>query len=529
MTSDDPTLSEPERTALQKLMRGVDRGRAPIFVGRQTELELIRERLDLLLERLDEPAPGADLTTVIQGAPGAGKSALLERIIEEWPPGGSESQPVAVRVAAGALEQPMADLLAIMARQTAGNLGIIRTLVRFFRSGSVNVAGLSEVTLGLNPDQLTGQPLTPVILLVDEIQSLWVGPGSEAARKQVSDNLRLLHTGEHGAPVFPVYGGLANSGDLLRAAGLTRLASESERTLSRLSEVEMAEWMDRFVEEHLSSARPAPTILKGWATALQRDSQGWPMHGRNFLIALAEDIRTHDWCPAAADLDAVRARAQPLRFHYYGHRLQGALQNRYVLVSKVLEAMELGPPMSEHGILDAIDRAQQDRPSGDFGLGALPDGLTVRQTFEAMLYAGVVQKTGQGKLACPIPSLASYLVAKATLPPSPLHEAVLDQATADMDRAWDRCRTDTERSALLQATDPRGRTALMLAVELGLVPLVAHLVTLESRLPSTLRSTACQDRVGRTAHDHAMEVGDVRLTTMLDRLLSRESTLAMPE
>ncbi len=523
MTSNPPALSQSQRTALIEFMDSRDRGRAAIFVGRQAELDQVRLCARQLLRRLDTSAPGADLTTVIQGAPGAGKSALLEKIIEEWPLGGSESQPVAVRVAAGALEQPMADLLAIMARQTAGDPGIIRTLVRFFRSVSVNVAGLSEVTLGLNPDQLTGQPLTPVILLVDEIQSLWVGPGSEAARKQVSDNLRWLHTGEHGAPVFPVYGGLANSADLLQAAGLTRLSMGAERTLSRLSEVEMAEWMDRFVEEHLSSARPAPTILKGWATALQRDSQGWPMHGRNFLIALAEDIRTHDWCPAAVDLDAVRERAQRLRGAYYGHRLSGELEGRHALVSRVLEPLERSGGWDRIGLVEAIDRAHQERSEKEGDRGALPAGMTPEQALDRMLHAGLVQKTGIDKFTCPIPSLASYIAAKATLPPSPLHEAVLDQETADMDRAWDRCRTDAERKELLQATDPRGRTALMLAVELGLVPLVAQLVTLESRLPPTLRSTVCRDRAGRTAHDHAAAVGDVRLTAMLDRLLNRNS------
>ncbi len=518
MPSNNPTLNEPERTALQKLMRGVDRGRAPIFVGRQEELALVRDRLELLLERQNTLTPGMDLTTVIQGAPGAGKSALLEKIIEEWPLGGLESQPVAVRVAAGALEQPMADLLAIMARQTAGNPGIIRTLVRFFRSVSVNVAGLSEVTLGLNPDQLTGQPLTPVILLVDEIQSLWVGPGSEAARKQVSDNLRWLHTGEHGAPVFPVYGGLANSGDLLRAAGLTRLASESERTLSRLSEVEMAAWMDRFVEEHLSSARPAPVILKGWATALQRDSQGWPMHGRNFLIALAEDIRTHDWCPAAADLDAVRARAQRLRCAYYGHRLSGELEGRHALVSRVLEPLERSGGWDRIGLVEAIDRAHQERSEKEGDRGALPAGMTPEQALDRMLHAGLVQKAGRTGYVCPIPSLAGYVAAIASHPPGGLHDAVLDADPQQAACILARCRSDPERAEQLQQTDMRGRTPLMLAVELELVSLVECLVEAESALPAALRTITHQDHQGSTAHDHATASEDARLTALLDRL-----------
>ncbi len=515
-------LSEGQRAALHKFSVRGDRGRAGIFVGRKAELALVRDRLDLLVERQSEgeSAPGTDLTTVVQGAPGAGKSALLEKIAEDWPLG-EKGRPAAIRIAASSLELPMGELLAVVSRKAGGHSGIRRTLARF-RSLSVNVAGMADVTLDVDASQSSGHSLTPVILLFDEIQSVLLGAGLHP-QTDLAKNIRLLHTGEHDAPVFPVYGGLANSADLLRSAGLTRLALGSELTLPSFSDDEMDELTTRFVEEHLSSARPAQSTLERWGAALCRDSQGWPMHCKNFLIALCEEIRRKDWRPQAVSLDAVRMRAQQLRFIFYAQRMQGGLQSRYVLVSKVLEEMRRMPPMPDSLIMDAIGRAYRDGPPDDFGPGSLPEGMTAGQTFDAMLHAGILQQAGDGRFACPIPSLASYVAARATLPPSLLHEAVLAESLKEMDQVMEWRRDDEERVKLLQATDMRGRTPLMLAVELGMVALVDYLARMESRLPVALRSVELRDSSGRTARDHAAASDDDRMVSLLASLQPAES------
>ena len=509
-------LSREQRVALVEFMEDRDRGKASIFVGRKAELAHVQSCINRLLRRQDEDAPGADLTTVVQGAPGAGKSALLTKLKENWPLGG-KAQAVAISLDPGLLTLPMAEFLDAVIARTERAPEVTRILQKYFKLKSVSVAGVS-VEVGTESSRSSGRPPVPVILLFDEIQTELVGSIPDQSRGHLTRNLRLLHTGEHNAPMFPVYGGLANSADLLRAAGLTRLAMRSELTLPGFSDAEVDELMARFIEQHLSSARPSSSTLGRWGDALRRDSQGWPMHCRNFLIALCEEIRAKDWRPENVNLDAVRASAQQLRFNYYMQRMQDVLRNRYVLVSKVLEEMRRVPPMQDDQIIDAIARAHQARSSGDLGRGSLPEGVTASQAFDAMLYAGIVQKVGKDKFACPIPSLASYIAARATVPVSALHEAVLDNEVADMDHALDRCRDDEERGKLLQATDIRGRTPLMLAVELGMAPLVAHLVEAESRLPVALRSVEIRDSEGRTARDHAIELGDERIMTLLERL-----------
>ncbi len=508
------------RAALVEFTEDKDRGKAAIFVGRKAELAHVQGCVNRLLRKQGEEAsaPGVDLTTVVQGAPGAGKSALLARIREEWPPGGGGSA-VAVSLDPGILKLPMPDCLKAVVSRTERVPGLIQVLGKYIQSISVSVAGMADVTVGRDTSRSSTQLPVPVILLFDEIQTELAFSASEQSREHLIQNLRLLHTGEHGAPMFAVYGGLANSADLLKATGLTRLALGSELTLPGFTDDEMDELMTRFVEQYLSSARPAKSTIDRWGIAFRRDSQGWPMHCRNFLIALCEEIRQKDWQPDAADLDTVCMRAQQLRFIYYAQRMQGGLQNRYVLISKVLE--EMGQlPMSDNLIMAAIDRARRDSLPEDFGMGALPEGMTIRQTFDAMLHAGVVQKTidGSGRLVCPIPSLAGYIAARATLPPGSLHDAVLVENPKEIEQAIQQCRGDEERGKRLQATDMRGRTPLMLAVELGMVAMVEYLVQAESRLPAALRSTVLKDNRGCTAQDYAEASDDVRMVELLRRI-----------
>ncbi len=517
MQNNGKPLRKEQRTALEEFIEDKDRGKAAIFIGRKAELAHVQACVNRLMRRRDSAAPGIDLTTVIQGAPGAGKSALLEKIAEDWPPGG-KGKPAAIRLAAVSLELPMAELLAIVSRKAGEHSGIQQTLARF-RSFSLSLPAMADVTVGMNSSQADEKPLTPIILLFDEIQSVLLGADLHP-QTNLTKNIRLLHTGEHGAPVFPIYGGLANSADLLQAAGLTRLALGSELTLPGFCDDEMNELMTRFVEALLSSARPSQAVIDCWGKALRRDSQGWPMHCKNFLIALCQEIRDKDWRPHAVDLDIVRMRAHRLRCAWYERRMQGVLEGRYALVSIVLEEINRYDGMGKMDVVETIARAHQERISEGSVHDSLPEGMTAEQAFAAMLHAGVIQKADEFNYVCPIPSLGSHVAARAMRPPSPLHEAVLRAGPQDIDRAVQRCRDDGERAKLLQATDIRGRTPLILAVELGMAPVVERLAQTEGSLPQALQSIEFRDNDGWTAQDHAVASGDERIMALLHRLQS---------
>ena len=239
-----------------------------------------------------------------------------------------------------------------------------------------------------------------------------------------------------------------------------------------------------------------------------RYSRGWPMHCRNFLGALAEDIRYRDWRPDHADIDSVWIHAERLRRHYYATRMEGVLEGRYELLSMVLEELRRRGPMESKGIVAAIENALENEP--------LPHGMTASQLFETMLHRGIVQKVGEVDYSCPIPSLADHIAAMAARPSKVLHEAVLYARQESIDETFNRFQADVDRSVMLRATDMRGRTPLVLAVEHEKLPLVEKLMALELTLPESLRSTHLRDNQGRTAWDHANESDDKRIRALIE-------------
>ena len=212
------SLDKKQRKGLEEFIEGVDRGRAEIFVGRAIELDLVRARLRKVKARLGKPNAGADLTLVFQGAPGAGKSALLERIAEEWP-SETKGEPIAIRVDAGLLTGPTDSLIETASRHMMMHTGrTARKLLEFVKSITVGVPGIASVEISPDSRWPLVRSLSPVILLFDEIQMEFRSSLPAESQENLTKNIKLLHTGSHNLPMFAIFGGLANSADLLRSA-----------------------------------------------------------------------------------------------------------------------------------------------------------------------------------------------------------------------------------------------------------------------------------------------------------------------
>ena len=518
-------LTEYEANILGEFISDRDRGAAKTFVGRKTELGELKSRLMRVESRGQDPsfvhAPAADMTMVFQGAPGVGKSAVLAKIAEDWALG-KKGRPCAINVDPGLLKLPMDSLVSTLSRNlTRRTNGVARNLLDLVQSVTAGIPGLGSVELNLADLPSPGSSLAPVVLLFDEIQSVLGAAMPPEAQSNLRDNLRQLHTGAHGLPVFPVFGGLANSGDLLRESGLTRLSSESEFTLARFSDETSIELVEKFADTYLTSARPADGTVGQWKTALVRDCQGWPMHCRNFLYAVAVQIRDCGWRPEDVDLDKVRLKAAGLRARYYSHRLAGLLTDRQGLVSVVLERLKRNGPMEKESIVRLIRDADQKGRSSEFDgdhRWALPEGADFRQVFDVMLHSGIVQYAGWRRYDCPIPSLGSYMAAMSARPSQRLHGAVMFGEPDAVESEISYAPSQEERSKLLAAVDIRGRTPLALAIEAGFYPLAQRLVDMEENLPENLRSFGVPDAVGKRACERAAASDDRRIQILADSM-----------
>ncbi len=425
----------PDLVGLEDFAGTTDRELTDFFVGREGEIGQIANRARLVAQKhqqgKDDPAAGS--TFLITGVPGAGKTALMNRLRAQW------SEPKGN----GPLGIPL-DLEDLESRDRMANAimeqfpGSLANLGRSILSSIRLDFGGAGAELGIRNSDPSLQDLTrPVVLFIDEIQSL---PASKEAPEVRA--LRSLHLGTHGAPVFAVLAGLAHAKDVLAEVEISRLGSRSVIPLGPLSPDEAAESARKFLDVFrvAGNRRLWPETIANW-------SDGWPMHVHNGLSALAEELAVNGGDLNRIDPLAVKRQAMVFRTGYYRDRTHGAFSEHQGLLARVMEEIrDYGNSVSE--ILGLLTSHGGDSPAD----------MAPKEAFRTLLARGLVQRlpgTAEDVYACPIPSLISYCAAGTG---NRLHREVL-------------AGNDSVVSALLKdgfdpnGRDIRGRTPLHIAAE----------------------------------------------------------------
>ena len=291
------------------------------------------------------------LTQLIQGAPGAGKTALLRelavRFRSEEARWGPVDAPVPVMLDRDLLYSEEKTVLAIV-EAMAGTPGWTVDVSDFRRtstrgSGGLHLAPILSVVARLGssvaPEQVSFAALLrrqppetwprPVCLMVDEIQAV------DPAAREV---LNKLHTGMRGLPVLTVLAGLGDSCEYLyRHAGLSRLASEGIHDIVCLEPEESEEvvlgTMDVFRVD-IDGGN-----VGDWAARLTEVSEGWPQHLHNGLRALAEGLIKSRGRLADVDVGFALAREVEFRLASYDYRLSPEMASARKLLAQLMDAL----------------------------------------------------------------------------------------------------------------------------------------------------------------------------------------------
>ena len=403
------TSSGPDIEGLSVFIRQRDRDKARFFVGRRTQIDHIDHTWqDVQAQvRAGAAVPASSASILIQGAPGAGKTSLLNHMQTAWE--ADDTAPRALHIQRRNLDDDgtIATRIAYALDTRAGD-----ELRRTYSVTGGGRAGFAGLNLSGGATRTTAAPeisfdtlarviepslwQRPVVLLIDEIQN---------ATADHDLTLSLLHEGRHGLPIIPLFAGLANSRDVLVRRGISRFGLDDIHTIGGLEPGEPGEAVRMMLEGFRIDLAGADVAR--WAARLEEISDGWPQHLDGSLHALAEGLVKTEGHLARVDEAAVLTRAQERRLIAYRARRSPEMRQSRALLGTVMASLpEDGVEMDM--LLDVIEQTLADT---DDRIGwQLPDGMTARHYLDHLIHRGALQINADDLFICPIPSFRQFLI-----------------------------------------------------------------------------------------------------------------------
>ncbi len=397
---------------LGRMGRSGERGDPLVFVGRTNVIEAILDDVRDL-----PPQGGRGRTFVIDGPPGAGKTALLHEVARRLRRIGRAAI-VRNRVPDMAgVRTVYKDIHAALSGGSADDARTTRER-KLAIGGGVGPASVERTTTTTlaSPEQLEVANIVRLlgrrpfpddaggVVFVDEVQN--VRHGSPAAGM-----LEDLHT-QNSVPILLVCAGLSTSVERLAEAGISRLDEERIVTLGRLTPDETLDGARRALalSGEWGVVAPDAAVMR-WAEAIAGSSDDWPRHLQCYLNAVWKTVAKQE-APNldTADLDEALARGDELRRSYYNSRLDiskvpinvvGALHDRLAR-GDVLESGDavdiLGGAIDGIGSARLREDARQQFPRN-------------RDCFNALLRAGLISfDRSRRRVVSPIPSMTRHIL-----------------------------------------------------------------------------------------------------------------------
>ena len=333
-----PNLPADVRDSLTRLLESGDRASPTVFAGREDEFDL-----------LNAAARGAQRnegghTVVIQGVPGAGKTALLNEHAGR------------LLAASSSMKKPIIPVPLQPENLNASPAAIVQAIDRQFREFDASNEWGRRVNRAVSGASLVGNALfaaftrkdfndfrpsarapgslpvaiedyvafrfdrrdSTILLLVDEAQNL-----SDTTR--VRENLGILHDGIKGrTQAMLACLGLANTAVRLRELGLSRLSSRHVRSIGALSDGDAKRVVTGTLNVAFSNFAFGDVRRERWidaaAATILAESANFPHHLTNGCQALAEivlDEGVGDEPPA----ERLRDKCRDYKREYYDTRL----------------------------------------------------------------------------------------------------------------------------------------------------------------------------------------------------------------
>ena len=395
-SADEHSLHHRIREYFRQRSERAEHDPNPLFGGRDRIVDAVLRDVERLRH---SPGPLKNLSTVLYGAPGAGKSETLLHLRKRMASMSTDKHPVwAVDGTGDMLRNARA--FEIRLRRELPALWRDRIWRRAQVSGGFN-AGVAQLAISQKDDpdlpelaRLTtltdaindrGKRPT-IVLLIDEAQAKL----SEAV--EIGPTFaRPLHDGEIDLKVLPVYAGLGNTLDELWKCGVSRLEPRRDHLMEPLSRDAVLD-MVRLALRSMTD-RSADTI-DDWADAIGKDSDGWPKHLSNTLGCVADIAEPRDWTLDRDGFAATMESAGRARAKYYNDRL-----------NRVGTALQPEQFSAWADMFDGLEFVTEGTISESLRIDAPEAEALARKA----VHAGLLEKRDPGCYIAPIPSLVAHI------------------------------------------------------------------------------------------------------------------------
>ena len=377
-------------------------GRAEHFHGRADVWRAFKEALK------NAQLGSGGTVFLVQGPPGAGKSAILyefgERVnaMPSWTHCHIDIDALhdSARLARMLGDDTYAD------RSTTSTKGTTIVGAQVVVSGQRSwQAGESAERSGPSVDELLIKHATKtgLLLTVDEVQGMASHLQVPFLKPKLESTLRAIRNSELRVPVVLLVGGLGNSLDVLSKFGMSRLPSDWVVNLGRLDADAERRVIRDWIVKSGGVGDAHPHIVEHWVGSIAAETDGWPQHIHNFAPQAAQWLQNHGCLMPENVPEEIMETGKARKRAYYVQRVSGISRRFRLALARLCAKTQNGASLDEYQLLSAFMKAvwEGDRQNAS---------EIAKSTFQACVWKGVLSIDDEGKYRIPIPSMEDWLL-----------------------------------------------------------------------------------------------------------------------
>ncbi len=322
-------------------------------------------------------------TFLIQGAPGAGKSALLGECEKLAQSQGWKT----VEIKPPAFWDPSALRDFIGLRKFSITGGSLQIGPKNIASAAINVDWSRKTIL-----KMLGYGKQPLLLTLDEAQTLGTGNAPPSDHTGTAINvLDAIHNGKLNKPVILAAAGLGTTAQAFGSLGISRFEGESFIELDALGkDATRAVLHDWLTKEGGAKGDP-----EKWIHAIARETHGWPQHIVSYVKPALKQLVTDERAMTTEGLNTVLEAGCVLREAYYEQRAAGLSRKKRHSLAKIIASVPLEDGLDQEDIIASLAQEYGEAEA--------------KNLFDRARHKGILYER-RGVYAVPIPSMHHWLV-----------------------------------------------------------------------------------------------------------------------